>query len=407
MVEASEQDRQGEREIHLLDLAAVFLRGWKTVVGITSVGVLAGVGVLWMQPREFTAQTVLIPSATAGSSAGGMLAMQVPGRLLDLMPGVNSNQRLIMAVLKSRSLGDAMLSQVAAGADSSEVRRAVMTAKVESRTEDGSIAIQISARKPNLASRIANEYPNLVNEIVARTSTETAQRKQALLETQLATVREQLVRSEGRLVDYQTQQDAPDPQAQAEQTFAAAAVLQQQINEQEVLVARLRRAATPDNPQLRAAEAQLSTRRAQLNRLTSGGGGRVFLPLSKSTELKATTARLMREYQKDEQVYNSLMAALAQVRIDANNTLPVVSVLDRGVEPAEPSRRHKGLILMAAALLGLLLGAAVVFIREQFRRARRSPAGEHFAAEWRQLRGRGAKPHHTGGNGRVAVGAPE
>lgn len=407
MVQASEQGGRAEDEIHLLDVAAVFLRGWKTIVGATVVGLLLGAGFIWMRPREYTAQTVLIPSTTPGNSAGGMLSMQVPGRLLDLMPGANPNQRLIMAVIKSRSLGQAMTQRIGPERNSGEVSRAVGTAKVDSRTEDGSIAIRISAREPNLAGRIANEYPNLINAIVARTGTETAQRKQAFLEEQLAVAREQLVRSEQALVGFQKQQAAPDPQAQAERTVAAAAALQQQINEQEIVVAQLRRTATPDNPQLRAAEAQLSTRRAQLSRLTSGGDGQVFLPLGKSSELKAATARLVREYQKDEQIYNSLTAALAQVRIDANNTLPVVSVLDPAVEPAEPSRDHKGLILVVAALLGFLVGAVAVFVREQFRHARRSPAGEHFAAEWRQFKGEFTRNGRSRNGRRAPVAARE
>lgn len=405
MAEPNERNGQEEHEVHLLDLAAVFLRGWRTVAGTTGVALLLGTAFVLLRPSEYSAETVIVPSSTGGgNSALSALSSQVPGMLGDLMPRDNTNERLIMAVIKSRSLRDAMVARVGRGQETA-IRRALRGAEVEDRRDDGSIAIRVSARKPGLAESISNQYPALINEIVARTSTEAAHRKQAFLERQLAAAREQLVRSEQQLVSYQKQQDAPDVQTQAQQTVTAAAALQQQINEQEVRVSQLRRTVTPDNPQLRAAEAQLSTRRAQLSRLTSGGGGQIFLPLNRSSELRAATARLAREFQKDEQVYISLTAALAQVRIDANNTLPVVSVLDPGVEPREPARAFKAVILVASTLLGFLIGVVLVFAREQFRRARHSPAGESFVAEWRQLRGRAAG--HARGNGRVAVGARE
>ena len=49
--------------------------------------------------------------------------------------------------------------------------------------------------------------------------------------------------------------------------------LQRRIAEKEIEVAMLRRNATPQNPQLRAAEAELAAWRAQLNRLSARRGG--------------------------------------------------------------------------------------------------------------------------------------
>lgn len=403
MVEPGAQSSPDREEIHLLDLLAVFLRGWKVILGTTALGLACGVAFLLLQPRKYTAETVLVPSASASSSRGGAMQMQIPGRLLDLMPGSNTNERMIMAVIKSRSLKTAMMERIGEKAGHAEVAQALASARVQKRDEDGTVAIRVEARKPNVAVAVANEYPRLINEIVARTGTEAAQRKQDFLEAQLDAARDQLIASEQRLVGFQKQQDAPDPQSQAEQTVAAAAAIQQQINEQEAVVARLRRTSAPGNPRLNEAEALLGTRRSQLSRLTAGGGGRVFIPFGRSSEIRAATARLMRDFSKDEQIYNSLTAALAQVRIDAHNTLPVVSVLDSGVEPRTPVGSSPKVVLGAALVLSFLLGTIAVFVREQLRRARRSPAGEHFAAEWRQLRGEAGAP----GNGRVPAGMRE
>lgn len=247
---------------------------------------------------------------------------------------------------------------------------------------DGSIVIQVSAPTPELAARIANTYPPVLNAVLARLSAEGAAVKRSYLRTQLDTADERLTSSERKFVEFAQQRTAPAPEQQAQRTLDAAASLQQQIFEQEAAIAQLRRTATVDNPELRAAEALLATRRGQLRELTNGGGPQrsVFVPVERGPALRVASTRVEREYQQDLRVYASLAAQLTDAEIDETNSLPVLTVLDPAREPGDPT-----LTVPVAALLGLVfglvLGAAVAMVRDAFARLRGRPdAAPYFAA---------------------------
>ena len=384
-------------EVRLLDVAAVLLRQWKVVLGAVLIATLLGAAFAWSRPQTYTATAVLLPMAEAGGGGGfggaraEAIGASLPTAVLNLGSLASSNQKMIAAVLESRSVKDQVANSVSKAVSAElqpSVPRVVRAVKVQRKPDDGSIAVNVTSRDPVLAATVANAYPAAVNSVVLRLINESAQRKQRFLEAQLVEARDRLVDSEQELLRFQQQRDAPEVQEQARRTVEAAAAVQQGINEQEVQVAQLRRTLSPDHPQLRAAEAELATRRGQLRRITGGGGGgQIYVPLSRAAGLKVAAGRLAREYAKNEAIYNSLTAQLAQARIDSNNTLPAIGVLDAARVPSTPTGGHRTLIVLVSALLGLCIGLLAVFVREQLRRASREDTeAQPFFEAWDQFR---------------------
>ena len=375
-------------EIRILDLAAVLVRQWRVIAACVLVFVIAGVVGYRLFPKLYTARTVLLPSQESADSRS-LLLSQMPAGLLGITGGVSSaNQARIAAILKSGSLVDSMVARLGfeKGSEGDQQVREMLGENTEVRSgEGGAVVITVGSRNPHLAFRTADEFPSLVNSLVIRLGTETAIHRQTFLESQLAAARQRLEASEQRLVAFQQTEDAPEVQEQARQTLQAATRLQQQIMEQEIKVAQLRRIATPNNPELRAAVAELNGWRSQLARLTGGGrsgANDVFVSLKESPELQLASTRLLREYKKDEQIYLSLSESLAEAQVTAKNDLPVVSVLDRPVLPTAPSSLSTALVAAVAALLGLCLGVVLAFAREYARGARRNPENAHFFRTW-------------------------
>src|SRR5690606_241371 len=113
-----------------------------------------------------------------------------------------------------------------------------------------------------------------------------------------------------------------------------------------------------------------------------GTDGDILIPLKASPELRIEATRLLRDYKKDEQIYIALTAALADAQIDAQNSLPVVGVLDAAGVPTIPAPDYAGLILGIALLLGLLLGLIAAFLAEYVARLRANPENEELFAAW-------------------------
>jgi tyrosine-protein kinase Etk/Wzc len=381
---------RGEEEIHLLDLGAIILKRWRTVLGTVAGTVLASLVIALLLPKTYTAHTVLLSPPSQAAGGAQLIAAQLSGLSLPgLAGGASSDQRLIEVIAKSRSLADSMVSRVESERTHEEEIREILAKTTEIKSNpDGSVVIEVRGEDRRLVAQVANEFPALLNTMAAQIGAQAALRRVEFLENQLDYARDKLVQSEQRLVEFQERQNAPEIQDQARRTIEAAAQLQQQIIEKEIQVSQLRRTATPDNPALRSAMAELNAHRVQLNRLTAGrrDDDRLFLSLGESPELKVAAARLMREFTKNEQVYVSLTAALADAQIEANNNLPVVSVLDPAIVPGSPSAPKVKLILALAALLGLVLGLIAAFAGESVRSAREKPENEPFFAAWNQLK---------------------
>lgn len=348
---------------------------WKLVLGTAAAAVVLTGVVLALVPAPYTASATLVPSSYESGGGGGG-APQLPGAFAGLISGnVSPQQQMLSTVLNSRSLRQRVAEMEGKRAPGEAVSKALATGlAINRRADDGSVAVSVTSRDPQLAARLANHFPTAINEVMARMAAEAALRKQSFLENQVRQAREQLAASEERVLQFQQTRNLNEPQEQASRTVDAAVGLQERISRQELEVARIRRTATADNPQLRSATAQLELLRGQLSRLTSSSGGNsVFVPLRQGPELRVATARLQRQFKEHEQVYASLTAALAQARIDANNNLPVITVMDAATVPGSPSRSTKKLLVLAT-MLGLMGGGALALALGWLRHTQRAQA---------------------------------
>lgn len=393
---ASVPQRQPEGEVSLLRLVAVLLERWKLVaamtLGLTFLGGLAAV----LQPPTYTARVTLVPPPDGTTlpflGAAAMAALPIPGGLASRLGGGANNQQLVETILESYSLQDSVVSRLhgpeAIDDPEDEIRRTLeKNTSIRSSDTDRSIEVQITHRDPAVARRMAAMFPEIINSIATRVAVQTAIEKRTVLETQIATARERLEESENRLLAFEQEREVPAVQEQARQAMIAAAELQKAIVEQELVVARLSRSATADHPLLQAARAELQARRSQLERLRTGDSTSGMLTTGDLPEVKLHASRLMRDFVKDEQVYLSLTAALAEAQVDANKELAVVTVLDAPRLPVRPSGPRTLLYIVGGAFLGMLLGIIGAFVASYFRRTRTTPDGESFVLAWDQFKG--------------------
>jgi len=351
-------------------LAVAIGRHWGLVVATAAVATLAGIGYALLKTPVYSAGTLLFLAQGSGDARSQLVA-QFTGS----GGGGGANARLMTTIMGSRSLAEAVSRQ--AGQP--------LAVHVQPNTE-GWLRITAMHSDPKVAAAIANTYPVVLNSIVSRTGAQTERQRALLLERRIADVRAQLEASEDLLVRFQTGRNAANVEGQSAATLNAAVQLQQRISDKEVAVATLRRTSTPDNPQLRSANAELALLRQQLARLSSGGAGGVLVPLQQGPALRVGTARVQREYARNEQLYVALSAALAQAQIELNGSLPVVTVVDSATVPTVPQGPGVPTLAVVAGVLGLIAGACLAIGVEMVRHARRDPEHDPFLAVRRGIR---------------------
>lgn len=347
---------------------------WRVIaVTILTALIVAG-AVRLIIPRKYAASTLIVLAQNQQDPRGQMLS-QVPSMLLGFM-SPSSDAKLVAAVIASRSLADSMQNRF----------DGVKITPTQNKN-DGSITITIFDRDPRRALAAARAYPQLLNAILGHMTTETGVRKTRILRQQVALARQNLDESEAALVKFEHDQHAPAIEQQAQRTVDAAAGLQQQIAQRQVALAMLKRVATPDNPQVRGAEAELSQLRGQLNSIAQGGGeGQILVSLQQGPELKARSMRLLGEYTKDQQVYLALMGGLTQAEINGADDMPELNVIDEPVLPTEPAGAGLPTVLALALVLGSLMGIVLALSSDWLDRARKDARYAPIFAAWSRFR---------------------
>jgi tyrosine-protein kinase Etk/Wzc len=245
----------------------------------------------------------------------------------------------------------------------------------------------VRSKDPELSALIAAEYPRAINDLVTRVAQDAATQQQMTLQQQILVAREHVVQSEQELMAFQRATGATDVDEQAKRTVEAAAQLQKGVFEQELRVAQLRRTAMAENPALRNEIAILNDLRAQLRGITAGTvQSDVLLSRTEFPELKIGLTRRLRDFMKDEQIYTSLTAALAQTQIDLKDYAAAVTVLDQPGVPNDPSGPSRIMLLLGGTLVGLLAGFLVALGREYVDRARLAGGSSQFLVAWEQMK---------------------
>jgi uncharacterized protein involved in exopolysaccharide biosynthesis len=321
------------------------------------------------------------------------------------MGGGNAAQS-VAAIVKSQALRDSVSAHVRRTRQVDMSRRDLArllkrNTSVGTDPVSRAIAIEVTTHDRAQAQRLAAAFPRAVNVIATEIALEAAAHKRETVEAQITLARQNLERSQARLLEFQQRTGTPQIQEQARQSVAAAAELQRAVTQQELTVAQLRRVATNDNPEYQAALSQLSNLRGQLRRLTSEGS-EVFLSGRALPSMQLELAQRMRDYQKDEQVYSMLTADLMDAQLDLRDNLEVVSVLDAASLPERPSGPPRALIVVLGLFMGGVMGLFLAYAAEYMEKARRTRPDEPFFTELNRFRRGGSR---TPANGKHHVGA--
>jgi len=326
-------------EISLLDLASVFLRHRRTVLGWTAALCVGVVAFAFVQARSYSAEASFMPQADGGaassrlSSLAGQFGIDVPTGQEGQSPQFYAD------LLTSREI----LSKVAA--DTFEVAD---TAGIFARgILRGPLAdlLEIAEDEPAPARRVA--VIEWLRERAVSTSTGT----------------------ETGVVELEVTTPWPDLSG------AIAARLLDLVNEFNLETRQSQAAAERAFIEERMAEARQELRRAEDELERFLRNNRQF---QNSPELVFQHDRLQRQVAMRQQVYTSLSESYEQARINEVRNTPVITVVEAPEAPVRPDPRRLPLKGALGLVLGGMVGAFAAFGKEFVRRQREEEAEEYL-----------------------------
>ncbi|WP_179990379.1 polysaccharide biosynthesis tyrosine autokinase [Acinetobacter sp. YH12252] len=193
---------------------------------------------------------------------------------------------------------------------------------------------------------------------IERRSAETAQTLK-FLEDQLPELKQQLDVAEREFNRFRQQFNTVDVTKESELYLTQSITLETQKAQLEQQVAEAAAKYTNEHPVMQQMNAQLGAINKRISELDG--------TLKRLPELQRQYLQLFREVEVKQQLYTGLLNSYQQLRIAKAGEIGNVRIVDTAVEPIEPIKPKKLLILILSVFLGGFLGTLLALLRNMLR----------------------------------------
>ena len=336
-------------------------------------------------PSQFTATTVIMPpqNQSAGSTLMSQLSALSPMASLATggALGIKSPNDMYVAMLKSRTVEDAMVQRFDLMSEyhakrRSDARKAFESqADIESNVKDGLIRISVTDRDPKRAAVMTNAYVEEYRRLSGTLAITEASQRRLFFEQQLAQAKDNLANAEEALKRTEQVTGMIQMDSQARALIESAASLRAQIAAKEVEIHAMRSFASDENPDLQLAEQQLAGWQAQLSRLTGKQNGEDDLLLSKGQVPGAGLEylRKLRDVKYYETIFELLAKQFEMAKLDEARQGALIQVVDPAIPPDRRSSPKRTFIVLITTIAGFIIAMFWVLVTAAFASAQKNP----------------------------------
>ena len=248
------------------------------LIRFTGVGLILGILLAFLIPRQYESTTRLMPPDQNNSSMQ-MLALLAGkagsglGSIAGDALGLKSSGALFVGILESRTVQDDLITRFNLrkiyGVSRWEDARTDLQDKTEINEDrkSGIITVRVGDRSPQRASAMAREYVEELNRVVAQVNTTAAHRERVFLEGRLSQVKQDLESAEKNFSQFASKNTALNIPEQGKAMIEATAALQGQLIATQTELESLKQVYTDNNVRVRSAQARVDELRRQLQKL--------------------------------------------------------------------------------------------------------------------------------------------
>jgi tyrosine-protein kinase Etk/Wzc len=320
---------------------------------------------------------VIMPPQQSSPGLGALAELGALGAMTGGGLGIKTSDESYLAFLKSRRLQNALIEQF-------ELVKRYEVAKPEaarfalnnlvnatSDKKSGLITIEVEDQDPKFATELAAAHVVELRKMLRTIAVTDAQQRRVFYEAQVKDARAQLSVAESRFLSEQARGGFVVTQALAENSVRAGIELRSRIASREVALQSLESFATPQNPEVQRAMAELSAMRDQLAKLEHGQGvsgvQNNAAGIDADGRAGGTALVAYREMKVREAALEALIRQFELAKVDESREGGVLQVVDVASASDIPSRPKRTQFVVLAAAVSLLMGCFVVVIRAALR----------------------------------------
>ncbi|EJP51516.1 putative tyrosine-protein kinase Ptk [Acinetobacter baumannii Naval-18] len=206
----------------------------------------------------------------------------------------------------------------------------------------------------------------VLNAILATYSAQNIERRSAesaqtlkFLDEQLPDLKKQLDDAERQFNKFRQQYNTVDVNKESELYLTQSITLETKKAELEQKQAEMAAKYTAEHPAMREINGQLAAINKQIGELNS--------TLKQLPDVQRQYLQLYREVEVKTQLYTALLNSYQQLRIAKAGEIGNVRIVDTAVEPVEPIKPKKLLVLVLSLFVGGFIGALIALLRNMLR----------------------------------------
>jgi tyrosine-protein kinase Etk/Wzc len=358
-------------EISVLDLLIVLAEKKRSIAAITVAFAIVSLAVSLFLPYRYTATvSILTPQQNASMSTALTSQLGAVGGMAALSLGLKNPNDVFVGMFRSRTVEDAMINRF--GLMKQYRKHNLVDARkvfekktdVDGDAKDKMIHISVIDRDPARAAEIANAYVDQFKQLSGRIAVTEASQRRLFFEQELEQAKNNLASSEEALKQTEQTTGLIQLDSQAKALVESATLLRAQIAAREVQIQGMQTYAAGENSQLVEAQRELQSMRAQLAKL--GGSEEnlssgFIVPKGRVPEASIEYLRKVRDVKYYETIFDLLSKQFEIAKLDEAKQGAVIQVVDPAVAPDKRSFPKRGIIVLGATAVGLLLGIFYAF----------------------------------------------
>ncbi len=366
-----------EEEDSILQRLIVSSLFWKHAACWSLVMGLLGLGIFYLLPRIYQAETVLLsptqsdrmgPAALSAGGGGSLAALAMGGGGGGLFKDANAQY---IGILKSRTVADEVIKKLNLmhdwNVDSlNKARLKLEKAFSVKSTKEMFLSITVEDQSPVRAAEIAKAFVQALQHQSRKLAQDLAKQKSVFYREQFDHAAGELAAAEMQVRDMQKRNSALRIDDQTKLAMESVAYLQARISAVQVELVAAQRYAGPDNQDVQRLQSQLSALKAELSQQQAKPSG-LSMPINSLPDAQVAYVRTLRQFKYAEIMYEMMAKQLEASRIEASSDGVWLQVLDEAVPPDLPIAPKRSICVLIGIIIGMILATIrALFTQERY-----------------------------------------
>ena len=372
-------------EIDLLDLLIPILKYKGLIIRITLYSFFISIIVSLLLPKKYLSSAKILPPQTQSSVSQQILSQFLGASGLGSVggfAGIKDNLSLYAELIKTNTVLDYVIEKNdlknVYKKDKTYKLREILKSNIVIKTDkkSGIIDVGYIDKDPELAYKITTSLIDGLKFLNNNLAITEASQRRLFYEEQLKLAKENLVKSEEDLRVFQLKTGSIKVDEDAKAAIEEASMIRAKISAKEVELKVLKTYATPNSPEYKQIEAEISALKEQLSKLQAKIPGDDYLFSTKKASLYGIEfIRKMREFKYNEALYEILLKQYEAAKLDESRDSTVIQIIENPEIPEKRYSPKRKLIVLVSTFTKFFFSIFFVFFINLFESMKQSKEG--------------------------------